>query len=57
MYQPDITIRTTKSYPWLADIARAIRITVIMLLLVGWFVVVGLLAAATVVRGSLIRTS
>lgn len=57
MYQPQISIRTPGSYPWVAEAARAIRITVIMLLLIGWFVVVGVLAVATITRDAVIRRS
>jgi len=57
MYQPQISIRTPVSYPWLAESARAIRITLIMPLLIGWFVVVGGLAVATVTRDAVIRRS
>jgi len=41
----------------LANAARALRITVILLLLFGWFVVVGLMTVADIVRRAVIRDS
>jgi hypothetical protein len=55
--QTQITIHPPRSYTWRADAARAIRITATLLLLVGWFLVVGLHEAAVVVRSAVIDPS
>lgn len=57
MVQTQSTIPASRSYAWLGEVARAIRVTAILLLLMGWFVVVGTLAAVTVVRDAVIHPS
>jgi len=51
-----VRARTADSSP-LAQAARVVRIAGILLLLMGWFIVVGLVTAATFVRRAVIRAS
>lgn len=57
MVNTQTTIPASESNVWFANAARAIRIATTLLLLMGWFVVVGTLAAAEVIRNVVIRRS
>ncbi len=54
MIKTQTTMRTSTSYAWLADAARPILIASILIVLMGWFVVVGMLATATFLRSAVI---
>jgi len=54
MIKTQTTMRTATSYAWLADAARPILIASILIVLMGWFVVVGMLATATFLRSAVI---
>lgn len=47
----------SRANAWLADAIRPIRIVATTLLLMGWFIVVGTLAAVEVIRDDVIRRS
>jgi len=55
MVQMHITSAVPAPYPWPDEIARGIRIGVILLTLTSWFMVVAILAAAGTLRTALLN--